>query len=212
MSGAERTRRYREKFRHDEPVTKSVDPVQAKAARIAQLENTVVARAVENAALRDELAQAKSRIAELEMRGEQPEAGADVIRLEAEIAALRNENHAFRVELEAQNDVIKTRNGGGLTKGQYAILQKCCHPDNSASPETRAKGIRLLDQLRYVLCNEAELPSMDPSKFHITFRRLWARRKKGIKEAKKYAKRQRPKNNQSQPKASSRPPRDLPKA
>jgi hypothetical protein len=177
MSGAERTRRYREKFRHDAPVTKPTHPDAALAKRLAQAEA--------------ELARAKVRIAEFEARGEQPPDAPPDAATAAEIAALRDENNKFRAELGTWNHVIKTRNGGGLTSGQYRILQQCCHPDNSASPETRAKGIRLINQLRYVLCNEAELPTMDRQKFHISFQKLWAQRQATIKEAKKRAKRRR---------------------
>jgi hypothetical protein len=49
---------------------------------------------------------------------------------------------------------------------------------------------------------------MDPNKFHISFQTLWWKRRQGIKEAKKYAKRQR----HGQPKASPRSPKNLPKA
>jgi hypothetical protein len=152
-----------------------------------------------------QLAQARARISELEARGEQPEAGADAAHREAEIAALKDENYKFRVELEARNYVIKTRNGGGLTRAQFRMLQQCCHPDNSASKETREKAIRLINQLGYVLCNEAELPSMDPQKFSTWARQLWVRRQQGIKEVKKYAKRR------GQPKPSPRSPKNLPK-
>jgi hypothetical protein len=118
------------------------------------------------------------------------------------IAELEDENYKFRVELGSQSHVIKTRDGGGLTKAQFGILEKCCHPDNSASAETRTKGIRLLRQLRYVVCNEAELPTMDRSKFHISFQTLWKRRQETIRQAKKHAKRR-------QPKASPKPPKSL---
>ena len=83
-----------------------------------------------------ELEQAKARSAELEAGQGQAKAGVDATRWAAEIAALRDENYKFRVELEARNHVIKTRNGGGLTKAQFRMLQQCCHPDNSASKET----------------------------------------------------------------------------
>jgi hypothetical protein len=148
-----------------------------------------------------EAEQAKARIAELEARGEQPQASAD-----AEIAALRDENYAFRVELEARNRVFKTRAGGGLTNAQYRMLLKVYHPDNPASEKTRNECLRLINQLRYVLCNEAELPSMDPKKYSTSAQQLWHRRQQEIKEAKKHTKRR------AQPKASPRPPRNLPKA
>jgi hypothetical protein len=159
-------------------------------------------------ALVQELAQAKARIAELEAARETGKGGADVAHWEAEIAALRDENHAFREELAARAYVIKTRDGGGLTKAQYAMLQMLGHPDDPLSEKKKNEAIRLINQLRYVLCNEAELPSMDPRKFHISFQTLWRQRQERIEEAKKKAKRQR----RGQPKASPRPPKDLPKA
>jgi hypothetical protein len=164
------------------------------------------AQLLEQAAAR--LQQAMANFRELEARfveaveAEQAKTGANA---EAEIAALRDENYKFRVELEARNHVIKTRNGGGLTKAQFRMLQQCCHPDNSASKETREKAVRLINQLGYVLCNEAELPSMDPKKFSTWARQLWVRRQEGIKEAKKHAKRRR-----GQPKTSPKPSRSLP--
>jgi hypothetical protein len=112
------------------------------------------------------------------------------------------------VELGAWNHVIKTRDGGGLTNAQYRLLQKLGHPDDPLSDKNKNEAIRLINQLRYVLCNEAELPSMDSRKFHISLQTLWRRRQERIEEAKKRAKRQR----RGQPKASPRPPKDLPKA
>ena len=112
-------------------------------------------------------------------------------RLEEENATLRDENYAFRVQLEAWSHVIQTRDGGGLTNAQFKKLEMVFHPDNSASKETREWATRVFRQLRYVLCNEAELPSMDPKKFHISFRQLWERRQRTIKEAKKRANRHR---------------------
>jgi hypothetical protein len=182
-------------------------------ARIRELET-------ENADIRDKstqlLEQASARFTELSARyrelearfieaieAEQAKTGANV---EAEIAALRDENYAFRVELEARNRVFKNRAGGGLTTAQFRMLQQCCHPDNSASKETREKAIRLVNQLRYVLCNEAELPSMDPRKYSTWARQLWRQRQQEIKEVKKHARRRR-----TQPKASPKPPRNLPK-
>ena len=137
----------------------------------------------------------------------QDAAGTDAAHLEAEITALRDENYAFRVELEARNHVIKTRNGGGLTSAQFRKFEMVFHPDNSASKETREWASRIFRQLRYVLCNEAELPSMDEKKFNTSFRILWRKRQESIKEAKKYAKRQR----RSQPKASPKSPKNFPK-
>jgi hypothetical protein len=133
---------------------------------------------------------------------------ADVARYEAEIAELRDENYKFRVELETQSHVIKTRNGGGLTSGQFRMLQKLGHPDDPLSEKKKNEAIRLINQLRYVLCNEAELPSMDPKKFSTWARQLWARRQKGIKEAKRYASRQR----RGPPKPSSKPVKGLPRS
>jgi hypothetical protein len=161
------------------------------------------AQLLEQAAAR--LQQAMANLRELEARlseAEQSQAGADA---QAEIAALRDENYKFRVELEARNRVFKTRAGGGLTKAQFRMLQQCCHPDNSASKDTREKAIRLINQLGYVLCNEAELPSMDEKKFSTWARQLWRRRQAEIKEVKKHAKRR------GQPKASPRPSKNLPK-
>ena len=155
MTGAERVRRYRLKHGNAKPVTKVTKP------------------SSDNTALAKELAQAKARIAELEAGQGQAKAGADAAHWEAEIAALRDENYTLRVELEAQNNVIKTRNGGGLSNAEYRILQQCCHPDNSASKETRERGFRLINQLRYVLCNEAELPSMDERKYSTWARQMW---------------------------------------
>jgi hypothetical protein len=172
MSGAERVRRYRAKHGTDKPVTKHVTKHVTKPA------------SPDHAALAKELAQAEARIAELEALGT-TKAGADVAQLEAENAELRDENYKFRVELEARNHVFKTRSGGGLTKSQFGMLLKVYHPDNPASEKTRNECLRLVNQLRYVLCNEAELPSMDPQKFHISFQKLWEQRQRTIKEAKK---------------------------
>jgi hypothetical protein len=215
LSNAERQARWRAK-RDAEllALRRHRQAGQAKAGGdMARLEAENAALAKELAQAKQDLAQAKARtaelerqrmrIAELETRGEQPQAGADG---GAELAALREENYKFRVELEARNHAFKTRAGGGLTNAQFRMLQQCCHPDNSASPKTRAEGIRLINQLRYVLCNEAELPSMDPKKFSTWARALWARRQQEIKEVKKHAKRRR-----QAPKASPRPQRNLPK-
>ena len=183
MTGAERTRRYRARLRHTKPVTKSVSP--------------------DNAALVRELAQARARIGELEAElREKDMPRADTA---AEVAELRDENYAFRVELEARNHVFKTRAGGGLTAAQYRMLQMLGHPDDSLSEKKKNEAIRLINQLRYVLCNEAELPSMDPKKYSTWARQQWRRRQEEIKEAKKYAKRRR------QPKASPKPSKSLPR-
>jgi hypothetical protein len=200
MTPAERQRRRRagltakptSAYRDIEPVTKPTSPDNAKLAKeLAQAKARIA-----------ELERQRMRIAELEGREERPQAGASA---QDEITALRDENYAFRVELEARNHVFKNRAGGGLSKGQYAILLQCCHPDNSAGPKTRSDGFRLLKQIRYVLCNEAELPSMDEKKYSTWARQLWARRQQEIKEVKKYAKRR------GQPKASPRSTRSLPR-
>src|SRR5260370_14409030 len=92
MTTAERVRRHRERKRASAPPK---DTVASLRARCAGLE------------------------AELRRRGARSStttAAAGAARLE--VAELRDENHKFRVELEAQNQVIKTRDGGGLTAAQ----------------------------------------------------------------------------------------------
>lgn len=175
MSSTERQRRWRE--RHF-------------AARSEEL-------VAENATLKAEIAKLR-KAAKAAPSSSQEELA--VARWEAELAALKDENHSLRVELEARNHVFKTRAGGGLSNAQLKMLLTVAHPDNSASKETRERAFRLINQLRYVLCNEAELPSMDQQKYSIWAQRLWKKRQEGIKEANKHAKRR------GQPKASKPQP------
>jgi hypothetical protein len=213
MTGAERVRRYRRKHGTDKPVTKRAVPVTKPtgpdhAALVRELAQLKAELAQAKPLFEAELAQAKAQamaLVETELAQGQAKAGADVTRLEAEIAALRDENYAFRVELEARNRVFKTRAGGGLTNAQYRLLQKLGHPDDPLSEKNKNEAIRLINQLRYVLCNEAELPSMDPKKYSTQAQRLWARRQEEIKEVKRHTKRR------SQPKPSPRSPKGLPK-
>ncbi len=161
MTTAERVRRHRERKRASAPPK---DTVASLRARCAGLE------------------------AELRRRGARSStttAAAGAARLEVEVAELRDENHKFRVELEAQNQVIKTRDGGGLTAAQFRKFEMVFHPDNSAGKETREWASRVFRQLRYVLCAEAELPSMDPKKFSTWARQQWTRRQRTIREVKK---------------------------
>ena len=190
MSATERSRRHRARLRGSKPVTKPVSPDNATLKQLAQVKT-------ELAQAKKELAAAEARIAELEKTS----AAAD---MSAEIATLRDENYKFRVELEAWHHVITTRSGGGLTKAQFDKFTMVFHPDNSASKETREWASRIFRQLRYVLCNEAALPTMDERKFSVTYPRLWRTRQRDIKEAKKYAKRRR-----GQPKASPKPSKNL---
>src|SRR5258708_38002503 len=121
MTTAERVRRHRERKRASAPPK---DTVASLRARCAGLE------------------------AELRRRGARSStttAAAGAARLEVEVAELRDENHKFRVELEAQNQVIKTRDGGGLTAAQFRKFEMVFHPDNSAGKETREWASRSSD-------------------------------------------------------------------
>lgn len=100
MSGAERTRRYRDRLRHNKPVTKPARPDHAALVReLAQVKAELAqakplfeaelaqAKAQAMALVETELAQAKARIEELR----QVTAGADMAALKAENTELRKQ-------------------------------------------------------------------------------------------------------------------------
>jgi hypothetical protein len=76
-----------------------------------------------------------------------------------EITALRNENFELKSSLSLVGDVLAHRTGA-LTRAEFLILLSCLHPDsrNSVSEKKLGDAFRLLDRLRYVLCNEQEMP------------------------------------------------------
>jgi hypothetical protein len=142
MTGAaERTRRYRERFRHDEPVTKQARPDAALARELAQAKT--------------ELAQVKARIAELQQIVAQKRPATkhhhvDTLEIDAEvrrrIAAAndftREENKRLRQEVHSLTRIINQR--GVFTEKQYRQMQILCHPDNSASPQLKAELSQVL--------------------------------------------------------------------
>jgi predicted RNase H-like nuclease (RuvC/YqgF family) len=121
MSGAERTRRYRAKFRHSEPVTKPTRAADADRLITETKLHIALAQANEQiAALQKGLAQAKARIAELEAKrkrdgrrlvrsARQDSSFSEVGKLRGEIAKLRSDIFKLKAALAEEPDASKLR-------------------------------------------------------------------------------------------------------
>jgi hypothetical protein len=57
-----------------------------------------------------------------------------------------------------QADAILKHRKGVMTKAQFNALKKTAHPDNGASPETRAEAFQLLEKLELFLLDEKQKP------------------------------------------------------
>ena len=144
MSGAERTRRYREKFRHNEPVTKQAQP---------------------DAALARELAAAKARIAELEKeisglqlhirfgpkrRAAEPKAAKPPLppdeARDREIKALKTRVRNQQAELRHLREWSKTgaAEKGGMSFATHSKIAKALHPDYQPTDAERNAGFKAL--------------------------------------------------------------------
>jgi hypothetical protein len=160
MSGAERTRLYRLKRAADTPVTKpDAAEMQQARARIAALEAEV-------AALKAKLAgEAKAKVevdrSMLSMTAQQKvdvairqhqrnldrafEQGVNEEvrrRIDAADDATRAQNKKLRAENLQYQSIMG--NFAVFTKAQYRQMLMLCHPDNSASPELKAKLLQVL--------------------------------------------------------------------
>ncbi|MET4179474.1 DNA-binding transcriptional regulator YhcF (GntR family) [Bradyrhizobium sp. JR7.2] len=99
---------------------------------------------------------------------------AEVDRLKAENDGLRAEIFEMKRAFWGWGNVLKRRTGA-LTKAEYNSILSCLHPDsrNSASEAKLGSAFRLFNRLRYVMCNDQEMPF--PEKYHPTVQELKAR-------------------------------------
>src|ERR1700752_1363324 len=95
----------------------------------------------------------------------QAEAGG--VRLMTENEGLRAEIFEMKDGFSAWSNVLKCRTGV-MTKAEYDSLLLCLHPDSrkSVSDERLDSAFRLLSDLRYVLCNDKQMPF--PEKYRPT--------------------------------------------
>ncbi|UPT98883.1 hypothetical protein J4G48_0012875 [Bradyrhizobium barranii subsp. apii] len=109
---------------------------------------------------------------------------AEIVRLNTELAELRNSVLDLKLELGSAANVARRRTGA-MTKAEFNLILSCLHPDTRASAsETKlAAAFRLANELRYVLCNEQEMPL--PPTHHLTVKELKARQ--GYVEAQRAA-------------------------
>jgi hypothetical protein len=101
--------------------------------------------------------------------------GARVSVLEAEAAALRDQIITLKMELEAWTNVVKARTGA-MTRATFNLVLSCLHADSrqSASDDKLHRAFLAFNRLRYVLCNEAEMPT---GNHRLTVEELNARRR-----------------------------------
>jgi hypothetical protein len=93
-------------------------------------------------------------------------------RLEIEIDSRLREEQRERLETlvlpslrkrRAEADKVIAARKGPLSKAEYRLIERCLHPDNTASGELRAEAFRMFRGKKLVLVNEAEAPTESPT-------------------------------------------------
>jgi uncharacterized protein YerC len=69
---------------------------------------------------------------------------------ETTIASYADEYSKIRSDIEGRTGI--------MTAANYKLIQRCLHPDNSASPKMRAEAFVLWEKLKYRFCDNTEMP------------------------------------------------------
>lgn len=85
----------------------------------------------------------------------------DEVKQEARIIAMKNMDEIFlphHKEKIAMAERVLASRKGIMTKANFNLIRSCLHPDNSASPERRAKAFDLFNSLEIIVLDETQLP------------------------------------------------------
>jgi hypothetical protein len=83
------------------------------------------------------------------------------VKEEARIIAIKNMDEIFlphHKEKIAMAERVLASRKGILTKANFNLIRSCLHPDNSASPERRAKAFDLFNSLEILVLDETQMP------------------------------------------------------
>ena len=83
------------------------------------------------------------------------------VKEEARLIAIKNMDEIFlphHKEKIAMAERVLASRKGIMTKTNFNLIRSCLHPDNSASPERRAKAFDLFNSLEILVLDETQLP------------------------------------------------------
>jgi hypothetical protein len=83
------------------------------------------------------------------------------VKEEARLIAIKNMDEIFlphHKEKIAMAERVLASRKGIMTKANFNLIRSCLHPDNSASPERRAKAFDLFNSLEILVLDETQLP------------------------------------------------------
>jgi len=82
----------------------------------------------------------------------------------AHLALVKEKNGVYLDTIKGRTnaEAVKARKGP-LSKTQYRLVERCLHPDNSASAELRSEAFQMFRGKKLVLVAENEAPTESPT-------------------------------------------------